>query len=124
MRYIFSLIFLLLSVAGASQCEVHITPGSSTVIDHNPGISFVFEVQNDSDTPYLGGDLYLNWALSGGASGPIFGFDFGVFSFFKISSASSEDLPQTPQDEFVKKSFLILEIFTFLELLRVTSILF
>ena len=33
------------------------------------------------------------------------GFDLGVFSFFKISSESSEDLPQTPHDELVKKSF-------------------
>ena len=97
MKHIFSLIFLLLSVAGASQCEVYITPGSSTVIDHNPGISFIFEVQNDSDTPYLGGDLYLNWALSGGASGPIFEFDFGVLPILpgesKYVSTPSFDVP-------------------------------
>ncbi len=97
MRHIFSLIFLLLSIAGVSQCGVHITPGSSTVIDHNPGISFVFEVQNDSDTPYLGGDLYLNWALSGGASGPIWEFDFGVLPILpgesKYVSTPSFDVP-------------------------------
>ena len=38
--------------------------------------------------------------------------------------ASRDDLPHTPQDEFVKKSLLIFEIFTFRELLRVINILF
>ena len=47
-----------------------------------------------------------------------------VFSFLIISKASSDDFPQTPHDEFVKKSLLILEIFIFLELLRVINILF
>ena len=97
MKHIFSLIFLLLSIYSAGQCDVYITPGSSTVIDHNPGISFVFEVQNNSDTPYLGGDLYLNWALSGGASGPIFEFDFGVLPILpgesKYVSTPSFDVP-------------------------------
>jgi len=97
MKYIFSLIFLFFSVIGLGQCEVYIVPGSSTVIDHNPGISFVFEVQNDSDTPYLGGDLYLNWALSGGASGPIWEFDFGVLPVLpgesKYISTPSFDVP-------------------------------
>ena len=39
-----------------------------------------------------------------------------VLSFLIISKASKDDLPQTPQDELVKKSLFILEIFTFLEL--------
>ena len=42
-----------------------------------------------------------------------FGFNLGVLSFLIISKASSEDFPHTPQDEFVKKSLLIFEIFTF-----------
>ena len=97
MKYFYALIFLLLSIGGVAQCEVYITPGSSTVIDHNPGISFVFEIQNDSNTPYSGGDLYLNWALSGGASGPIYTFDFGVFPILpgqsKYVSTPSFDIP-------------------------------
>ena len=36
-----------------------------------------------------------------------------VLSFLIISRASNDDLPHTPQDEFVKKSLLILEILTF-----------
>ena len=51
MKYFYALIFLLLNIGGVAQCEVHITPGSSTVIDHNPGISFIFEIQNDSNIP-------------------------------------------------------------------------
>ena len=47
-----------------------------------------------------------------------------VFSFLIISKASSDDFPHTPHDELVKNSLLILEIFIFLELLRVINILF
>lgn len=46
-----------------SQCEVYIVPGSSIVYDHNPGISFGFEIQNDSDIPYTGGTLGINFLL-------------------------------------------------------------
>tara|TARA_Y100000385_G_scaffold91502_1_gene94432 strand:- start:111 stop:2090 length:1980 start_codon:yes stop_codon:yes gene_type:complete len=67
------------------------------VIDHNPGISFTFEVQNDSDIPYFGGDLYLDWSLSGGSSGPIWEFDFGIFPILpgesKYVSTPSFDIP-------------------------------
>ena len=52
------------------------------------------------------------------------GFDFGVLSFFTISSASKDDLPHTPQDELVKKSLFIFEILMFSELFNVTNILF
>ena len=41
-----------------------------------------------------------------------------------LIKASKDDLPQTPQDELVKNSLLIFEIFTFLELLSVAKILF
>jgi len=41
-----------------------------------------------------------------------------------ISRASNEDFPQTPQEELVKKSLLIFDIFTFSELLSVANILF
>ena len=44
--------------------------------------------------------------------------------FFIISRASSEDFPHTPQDELVKKSLFIFEIFIFLELFKVANILF
>ena len=47
-----------------------------------------------------------------------------VLSFLITSKASKDDLPQTPQDELVKNSLLIFEIFTFLELLSVAKILF
>ena len=66
MKYFYSLIFLLLSIVGTAQCDVYIVPGSSVVVDHNPGISFGFEIQNDSDVPYTGGTLYLDFALSNG----------------------------------------------------------
>ena len=97
MKHFSFLIFTLLSIVGVAQCEVHIVPGSPTVIDHNPGISFIFEVQNNSDTPYFGGDLYLDWSLSGGSSGPIWDFDFGVFPILpgesKYVSTPSFDIP-------------------------------
>jgi gliding motility-associated-like protein len=57
------------------QCEVHIVEGTSIVFDHNPGISFGFEIQNDSDVPYMGGTLGLNWALSGNPDGPVWEFE-------------------------------------------------
>ena len=97
MKQFFSLIFLLFNIIGLSQCEVYITPNSAVVIDHNPGISFTFEVQNDSDIPYFGGDLYLDWSLSGGSSGPIWEFDFGIFPILpgesKYVSTPSFDIP-------------------------------
>ena len=97
MKHFYLLLFLLINLVGTSQCEVYITPNSAVVIDHNPGISFVFEVQNDSDTPYFGGDLYLDWALSGGSSGPIWEFNFGVFPILpgesKYVSTPSFDIP-------------------------------
>lgn len=46
-----------------AQCEVSIVPNSSVVIDHDPGVSFAFQIQNNSDTPYMGGTLYLNWVF-------------------------------------------------------------
>ena len=64
MRVLHLLIFLLLSTIGKGQCDIFIVPNSATVVDHNPGISFAFEIQNDGTTPYFGGDLYLDWALS------------------------------------------------------------
>jgi gliding motility-associated-like protein len=56
-----------------AQCEVSIVPNSSVVIDHDPGVSFAFQIQNNSDTPYMGGTLYLNWSLS---ISPIWDFNF------------------------------------------------
>ena len=97
MKHFYLLLFLLINLVGTSQCEVYITPNSAVVIDHNPGISFVFEVQNDSDTPYFGGDLYLDWNLSGGNTGPIWEFNFGVFAILpgesKYVSTPSFDIP-------------------------------
>ena len=72
MKYFYSLIFLLFSLAGAAQCDVYIVPGSSHVINLDPGIAFAFEIQNDSDVPYMGGTLHIDWALSNGAV-----WDFG-----------------------------------------------
>ena len=40
------------------------------------------------------------------------------------TSASREDFTHTPHDELVKKSLFIFEIFIFLELFKVASILF
>jgi gliding motility-associated-like protein len=74
-KYIFSLIFCFFSLIGWGQCDIYITPGSIQVIDHNPGISFAFEIQNDDIIPYPGGPLYMDWALSGFISGPIWEFD-------------------------------------------------
>ena len=67
MKYFYSLIFLLFSLVGIAQCDVYIVPGSSHVIDLDPGIAFAFEIQNDSDIPYMGGTLHIDWALSNGA---------------------------------------------------------
>ena len=64
---------LLFSTLLHSQCEVYITPGSSIVYDHNPGISFGFEIQNDSDIPYTGGTLGVNFLL---CSDDIWDFEF------------------------------------------------
>ena len=85
MKYFYSLIFLLLSIVGTAQCEVYIVPGSSVVHDHNPGISFGFEIQNDSDVPYTGGTLYLDFALSNGAV-----WDFGFNAFGMILPGDSK----------------------------------
>ncbi len=97
MKHFYLLFFLLISLVGTSQCEVYIVSGSSQVIDHNPGVSFTFEVQNDSDIPYFGGNLYLDWSLSGGSSGPIWEFDFGIFPILpgesKYVSTPSFDIP-------------------------------
>ena len=54
----------------------------------------------------------------------IFGSEGLVLFFFIISNASKDDLPQTPQDELVRKSFLIFDILTFWELLSEAKILF
>jgi len=54
----------------------------------------------------------------------ILGKDFKTLSFLIISNESKEVLPQTPQDEFVKKFLLILSISMFSELFNVTTILF
>ena len=54
----------------------------------------------------------------------ILGSDGFVLFFLIISRASSEDFPHTPQDELVKKSLFIFEIFIFLELFKVAKILF
>ncbi len=75
MRVLHLLIFLLLSTIGIGQCDIFIVPNSAITIDHNPGISFAFEIQNDGTTPYFGGDLYLDWALS---SNSIWNFDFNT----------------------------------------------
>ena len=71
----FFVLFCLLPTILWGQCEVYITPGSIQVIDHNPGISFAFEIQNDDIIPYSGGPLYMDWALSGFISGPIWDFN-------------------------------------------------
>ena len=45
----FFVLFCLLPTILWGQCEVYITPGSSTIIDHDPGISFIFEVQKNNN---------------------------------------------------------------------------
>lgn len=94
MRILHLLIFLLLSTIGIGQCDIFIVPNSAIVIDHNPGISFAFEIQNDGTTPYFGGDLYLDWALS---SNNVWNFDFSnnpiVPGSSKYVSTPSFDIP-------------------------------
>jgi len=75
MKKLLLLLLLVTSYTGWGQCDVYITPGSIQVIDHNPGISFAFEIQNDDIIPYSGGPLYMDWALSGFISGPIWDFN-------------------------------------------------
>ncbi len=75
MRKFLLLLLLVTSYTGWGQCDVYITPGSIQVIDHDPGISFAFEIQNDDIIPYSGGPLYMDWALSGFISGPIWDFN-------------------------------------------------
>ena len=75
MKKFLLLLLLVTSYTGWGQCDVYITPGSIQVIDHNPGISFAFEIQNDDIIPYSGGPLYMDWALSGFISGPIWDFN-------------------------------------------------
>jgi hypothetical protein len=75
MKKFLLLLLLVTSYTGWGQCDVYITPGSIQVIDHNPGISFAFEIQNDDIIPYLGGSLYMDWSLSGFISGPIWDFN-------------------------------------------------
>ena len=65
----------------------------------------------------MSGDLTITSFLILGSNG-------FVFFFLIISRASSEDFPHTPQDELVKKSLFIFEIFIFLELFKVAKILF
>jgi gliding motility-associated-like protein len=81
-KHLYTLLFLLTSLIGWSQCDVYITPGSVQVIDHNPGISFAFEIQNDDIIPYSGGPLYMDWALSGFISGPIWDFNLNPIPIF------------------------------------------
>jgi gliding motility-associated-like protein len=76
MKYFYSLIFLLLSIVGTAQCDVYIVPGSSVVYDHNPGISFGFEIQNDSEVPYTGGTLGVNFLL---CNDDVWDFNFNGF---------------------------------------------
>ena len=67
-----------LAYTSSAQCDVYISPGSTQVIDHNPGISFAFEIQNDDIVPYTGGSLYMDWTLSGFISGPVWDFSLGI----------------------------------------------
>ena len=76
MKYFYSLLFLLLSIVGTAQCDVYIVPGSSVVYDHNPGISFGFEIQNDSEVPYTGGALGVNFLL---CNDDVWDFEFNSF---------------------------------------------
>jgi len=70
------LILLFFPTFLLSQCEVYIVPGSSIVYDHNPGISFGFEIQNDSDVPYTGGTLGVNFLL---CNDDLWDFEFNGF---------------------------------------------
>ena len=80
-----------------AQCEVHIVPNSVIVIDHNPGISFVFEIQNDDVVSYTGGPLYMDWALSSFISGPIWEFNLNPIPILpgesRYISTPSFDIP-------------------------------
>jgi gliding motility-associated-like protein len=78
----FFVLFCLLPTILWGQCEVYINPGSIQVIDHNPGISFAFEIQNDDIIPYSEGSLYMDWSLSGFASGPIWDFNLNPMPIF------------------------------------------
>tara|TARA_R110000796_G_scaffold38254_1_gene96417 strand:- start:1200 stop:2711 length:1512 start_codon:yes stop_codon:yes gene_type:complete len=77
-RLIVALLGLFLVTGCFAQCDVYITPTSAQSIDHNPGVSFSFEIQNNGTTPYSGGSLYMDWTLSGFVSGPIWDFDLGI----------------------------------------------
>jgi len=93
MKYFYSLIFLLFSLVGVAQCDVYIVPGSSQVIDLDPGIAFAFEIQNDSDLPYMGGTLHIDWALSNGAV-----WDFGFNGFGILLPGQSRYISTPPLD--------------------------
>ena len=93
MKYFYSLIFLLLSIVGTAQCDVYIVPGSSQVIDLDPGIAFAFEIQNNSDAPYIGGTLHIDWALSNGAV-----WDFGFNGFGILLPGQSRYISTPPLD--------------------------
>jgi len=93
MKYFYSLIFLLFSLVGAAQCDVYIVPGSSHVIDLDPGIAFAFEIQNDSDVPYIGGTLHIDWALSNGAV-----WDFGFSGPGTLLPGQSRYISTPPLD--------------------------
>tara|TARA_R110000823_G_scaffold65221_4_gene153123 strand:- start:2251 stop:3693 length:1443 start_codon:yes stop_codon:yes gene_type:complete len=78
LRRVLIVVTSFLTYTSFAQCDIYISPGSTQVIDHNPGISFSFEIQNDDVIPYTGGSLYMDWTLSGFISGPIWDFSLGV----------------------------------------------
>jgi gliding motility-associated-like protein len=97
MKKFLLLLLLVTSYTGWGQCDVYITPGSIQVIDHNPGISFVFEIQNDDVVSYTGGPLYMDWALSSFISGPIWEFNLNPIPILpgesRYISTPSFDIP-------------------------------
>ena len=58
-----------------SQCEVIIEPGSVVVLDNGSGVSFEFDITNNSTTEWYGDVLKMYWSLNSGA--PIWDIDYG-----------------------------------------------
>jgi gliding motility-associated-like protein len=76
MKNFTTVLFVLMTLFGISlngnlysQCDVVILNGSQSYIDHNPGVSFEFDIQNNGLLPYNGGDFHLGFGFQSPATG-------------------------------------------------------
>jgi len=58
-----------------SQCDVVIVNGTQSYNDYDPGVSFTFDIINNSNAPYTNGDFHLGFGFVGGANAPVWSFD-------------------------------------------------